>query len=76
MTTQSNPDSPCSKVGYSSTIEAHLALESIWNDKKIRAKTPTRYYRCQKCKKYHLTSTLNKGGRYSPDKSKKRKKNG
>ena len=64
----SDESNKCKKTSYGSTIEAHLALEAIRTRGKIKEKTPTRYYRCQDCKKYHLTSSKNRGAKYNPDK--------
>jgi hypothetical protein len=66
--------SECTKKAYSSTMEAYLALEIIQTKGRLRDTTPTRYYFCQKCKKYHLTSSKNIGGKYNPEQRESQRK--
>jgi predicted peroxiredoxin len=49
----------CSKTKYGSEVAAELALLAIKtvSRKYKRCKHPIRYYLCENCDKYHLTST-------------------
>lgn len=58
---------PCSsgKASFKDALEAKMALTRITmkNSKRRVEITPVRYYRCDECKKYHLTSRRGGGGR-------------
>ena len=49
----------CSKTKYESEVTAELALLAIKtvSRKYKRIKHPIRYYLCENCNRYHLTST-------------------
>lgn len=46
----------CSKKAYPTKGSAERALERIETSEEHRLKTPCRYYFCDDCSKYHLTS--------------------
>ncbi len=46
----------CKKTGYPSKNSALKAIEKIESEGEKRLKTPCRYYYCDECQKYHLTS--------------------
>lgn len=53
----SSADGSCNnKVSYRTSIEAEMAISTIQRKGKLEDNFPHRYYKCNLCKEYHLTS--------------------
>lgn len=52
----SNNVDRCRKISYSDEETVKMRLNEICKQSLRRTKTPIRYYKCEKCNLYHLTS--------------------